>query len=84
MVAIILFGFIGCLIAGWLIGICKDEPIGTKALAYFIALLMLGLSIGCLFGYREVYKKHILHEHYNIIEKTTTTTTYKIIPNGGI
>lgn len=84
MVGIIIFGFIGCLIAGWLIGICKDEPIGTKALAYFIIFLMLFLSIGCLFGYREAYKEQVLREHYNIIQEETTTITYKFIPNGNI
>lgn len=84
MVAIIIIGFIGCLIAGWLIGICKDESISAKILAYFIAFLMLFLSIGCLFGYREAYKEQVLREHYNIIQKETTTTTYKFIPNGNV
>lgn len=84
MVGIIIFGFIGCLVCGWLIGICKDEPIGTKALTYFITFLILFLSIGCLFGYREVYKEQVLREHYNIIQEEVTTTTYKIIPNGSI
>lgn len=84
MVGIIIVAFIGCLLVGWLIGTCKDEPIGTKALAYFIAFLTLFLSIGCLFGYREVYKERILREHYNIIQEEVTTTTYKFIPNGGI
>ena len=84
MAVIIILCFLGCLITGYVLGISKDDDSKTKFLSWFLTLLMLGLSITCLFGWREVYKEQVLQKHYNIIQEETITTTYKIIPNGSI
>lgn len=84
MVAIILFGFIGCLVCGWLIGISdKDDKI-TKAITYFMAVLTFFLATICLISWKEVIQEQVSFKHYNIIQEEVTTTTYKIIPNGSI
>lgn len=84
MAGVIIFGFIGCLIAGWIMGISDKEDRVIKFLTYFIAFLMLFLSIICLFSWKQVIQEQVVLEHYNIIQEITTTTTYKIIPNGSI
>ena len=84
MVAVILFGFIGCLVAGWLVGISDKDDRVTKFLTYFIAFLMLFLSIICLFSWKQVVQEQVVLEHYNIVQEETTITTYKIIPNGSL
>lgn len=84
MAGIILFGFLGCLIAGWVIGISDKDDRGTKFLTYFIAILMFTLSIICLFSWKQVIQEQVVLEHYNIVQEETTTTTYKIVPNGSI
>ena len=82
MIAIILFGFIGCLICGWLIGITDKDDKFTKFFAHLIAIITLVLGIICLFGWKEVIKEQVIFEHYNIVQEEVTTTTYKIVPNG--
>ena len=84
MINIILFGFIGCLVCGWLIGISDKDDRVTKFLTYFIAFLMLFLSIICLFSWKQVIQEQVVLEHYNIVQEEITTTTYKIVPNGSI
>ena len=84
MAGVILFGFLGCLIAGWVIGISDKDDRGTKFLTYFIAILMLTLSIICLFSWKQVIQEQVILEHYNIVQEETTTTTYKIVPNGSL
>lgn len=84
MIGIILFGFIGCLVCGWLIGISDKDDRVTKFLTYFIAIIMFGLSIICLITWKEIIQEQVIFEHYNIIQKEVTTTTYKIIPNGSL
>lgn len=84
MVAIILFGFIGCLVCGWLIGISDKDDKVTKAITYFMAVLIFFLATICLISWKEVIQEQVIFEHYNIIQEEVTTTTYKIIPNGGI
>ena len=82
MIGIILFGFIGCLTCGWLIGICDKDDRATKFLAYFMAILILSLSIVVLFTWKQIIQEQVILEHYNIIQEEVTTTTYKIVPNG--
>lgn len=82
MIVIILFGFIGCLICGWLIGISDKDDRYIKFLIYFIAIVMLGLSIAVLFTWKQIIQEQVIFEHYNIIQEEVTTTTYKIVPNG--
>lgn len=82
MIGIILFGFIGCLICGWLIGISDKEDHRIKLLIYIIAIIMFGLSIICLITWKQTIQEQVIFEHYNIIQEEVTTTTYKIIPNG--
>ena len=82
MISIILFGFIGCTICGWLIGISNKDDKATKFLTYFMAILMLGLSIAVLFAWKQTIQEQIIFEHYNIVQEEVTTTTYKIVPNG--
>ena len=84
MISIILFGFIGCLVCGWLIGISDKDDRCTKLLTYFMAILMFGLAIICLFSWKEVIQEQVIFEHYNIAQEEVTTTTYKIIPNGSL
>ena len=84
MIGIILFGFIGCLICGWLIGISDKDDKVTKFLTYFIAIIMLGLSIAVLFVWKQTIQEQIIFEHYDIIQEEVTTTTYKIVPNGSL
>ena len=82
MIGIILFGFIGCLICGWLVGISDSDDRVIKLLTYFIAIIVFGLSIICLITWKEVIQEQVIFEHYNIIQKEVTTITYKIVPNG--
>lgn len=82
MIGIILFGFIGCMVCGWLIGISDKDDKVTKLLTYFMAILMFGLSIAVLFAWKQTIQEQVIFEHYNIIQEEVTTTTYKIIPNG--
>lgn len=84
MIAITIFGFIGCLVAGWLIGISDKDDRSTKFLTYFIAILMLGLATICLISWKQIIQEQVILEHYNIFQEEVTTTTYKIIPNGSI
>lgn len=82
MGGVIIFGFIGCIICGWIIGISEKDDRGTRILSYIMASLMLFLGIMCLFAWKITIQENILFEHYNIIQEEITTTTYKIIPNG--
>ena len=82
MIGIILFGFIGCLICGWLIGISDKDDRATKFLIYFITILMFSLSIAALFAWKQTIQEQVIFEHYNIVQEEVTTTTYKIVPNG--
>lgn len=82
MIGIILFGFIGCLVCGWLIGISDKDDKVTKFLTYFIAIIMFSLSIAVLFAWKQIIQEQVIFEHYNIVQEEVTTTTYKIIPNG--
>lgn len=82
MIAIILFGFIGCIVCGWLVGMSDKEDKFTKFLAYFIAILTFGLSIAVLFTWKQTIQEQVIFEHYNIVQEEETTTTYKIVPNG--
>lgn len=82
MIAVILFGFIGCTICGWLVGITDKDDKFTKFLAYFIAITMFGLSIAVLFAWKQTIQEQVIFEHYNIVQEETTTTTYRIVPNG--
>lgn len=84
MIGVILFGFIGCLVCGWLIGISDKDDRGTKLLTYFMAILMFGLATICLFSWKQTIQEQVIFEHYNIIQEEVTTTTYKIIPNGSL
>lgn len=82
MIGIILFGFIGCLICGWLIGISDKDDRFIKCLTYFITIMMFGLSIAVLFVWKQTIQEQVIFEHYNIVQEEVTTTTYKIVPNG--
>lgn len=82
MISIILFGLIGCLTCGWLIGTTDKDDKFTKFLAYFMAIIMFGLSIICLITWKQIIQEQVIFEHYNIIQEEVTTTTYKIVPNG--
>lgn len=82
MIGIILFGFIGCTVCGWLIGICDKDDKATKFLTYFIAITMFCLSITVLFVWKQIVQEQVIFEHYSIVQEETTTTTYKIVPNG--
>lgn len=84
MISIILFGFIGCLVCGWLIGISDKDDQGTKFLIYFMAILIFGLATMCLFSWKQIIQEQVIFEHYNIVQEEVTTTTYKIIPNGSL
>ena len=84
MISIILFGFIGCLVCGWLIGISDKDDRGTKLLTYFMAILMFGLATICLFSWKQIIQEQVIFEHYNITQEEVITTTYKIIPNGSL
>lgn len=84
MIAIILFGLIGCLTCGWLIGTTDKDDKFTKFLAYFMAIIMFGLSIICLITWKQIIQEQVIFEHYNIIQEEVTTTTYKIVPNGSL
>ena len=84
MIGIILFGFIGCLVCGWLIGISDKDDRVTKFLTYFIAIIMFGLSIICLITWKQIIQEQVIFEYYNITQEEVTTTTYKIIPNGSL
>lgn len=82
MIAVILFGFIGCATCGWLVGISDKDDKFTKFLTYFIAILMFSLSIAVLFAWKQTIQEQVIFEHYNIVQEETTITTYKIVPNG--
>lgn len=82
MIAIILFGFIGCATCGWLVGTTDKDDKTTKFLAYFMAIVMFGLSIAVLFTWKQIVQEQVIFEHYNIVQEEETTTTYKIVPNG--
>lgn len=82
MIAIILFGFIGCTVCGWLIGLSDKDDKVTKILTYFMTILMFGLSIAVLFAWKQTIQEQVIFEHYNMVQEEVTTTTYKIIPNG--
>lgn len=82
MGGVIIFGFIGCIICGWIIGISEKDDRGTRILSYMMAGLMLFLGIMCLFAWKTTIQENVLFEHYNIVQEEITTTTYKIIPNG--
>ena len=84
MIGIILFGFIGCAICGWLIGISDKDDRIVKFLTYLIAIIMFGLSIAVLFAWKQIIQEQVIFEHYNIVQEEVTTTTYKIIPNGSL
>lgn len=84
MISIILFGFIGCLVCGWLIGISDKDDRSTKFLTYFMAIIMFVLSIICLITWKQIIQEQVIFEHYNITQEEVTTTTYKIIPNGSL
>lgn len=82
MIGVIIFGFIGCMLCGWVIGLSDNDDKGTRILSYIIAILMLFLGIMCLFAWKTTIQENVLFEHYNIVQEEITTTTYKIIPNG--
>lgn len=82
MIGVILFGFIGCTVCGWLIGISDKDDKTTKFLTYSMAILMFGLSIAVLFAWKQTIQEQLIFEHYNIVQEEIITTTYKIIPNG--
>lgn len=82
MIGVILFGFIGCAVCGWLIGTSDKDDKAIKFLIYFIAIIMFGLSIAVLFAWKQTIQEQVIFEHYNIVQEETTTTTYKIVPNG--
>lgn len=82
MIAIILFGFIGCATCGWLIGMCDKEDKTIKFITYFMTILTIGLSIVVLFTWKQIIQEQVIFEHYNIVQEEVTTTTYKIVPNG--
>lgn len=84
MVGIIIFGFIGCFICGWFIGISGKEDRVTKFLIYFLAIVTFFLATVCLISWKQIVQEQVVFEHYNIIQEEITTTTYKIVPNGGI
>ena len=77
MIGIILFGFIGCFICGWLIGISDNDDRVIKFLTYFIAIITFSLSIICLITWKEIIQEQVIFEHYNIIQEEVTTTKYK-------
>lgn len=76
--------FVGCIFAGYTLGTAKNDDSKLKWLARFLVILMFGLSICTLLACQEIYKNNLLYDHYNIIQKEVTTTTYKFIPNGVI
>ena len=82
MIGVIIFGFIGCMLCGWIIGLSDNDDKGTRIISYIMAVLMLFLGIMCLFAWKTTIQENILFEHYNIVQEEITTTTYKIIPNG--
>lgn len=82
MIGVIIFGFIGCMLCGWIIGLSDNDDKGTRIISYIMAALMLFLGIMCLFAWKTTIQENVLFEHYNIVQEEITTTTYKIIPNG--
>lgn len=82
MIGIILFGFIGCMLCGWIIGLSDNDDKGTRIISYIMAVLMFIISIFVTIAWRDTIKDKVIFEHYNIIQEEITTTTYKIIPNG--
>lgn len=82
MIGVIIFGFIGCMLCGWIIGLSDNDDKGTRIISYIMAVLMLFLGIMCLFAWKTTIQENVLFEHYNIVQEEITTTTYKIIPNG--
>ena len=59
MVAVILFGFIGCMLAGWTVGICDKDDKSTKILAYLIALFILLVAIFFAFTWRDQIQSNV-------------------------
>lgn len=82
MIGVIIFGFVGCMLCGWIIGLSDNDDKGTRIISYIMAVLMLFLGIMCLFAWKTTIQENVLFEHYNIVQEEITTTTYKIIPNG--
>lgn len=82
MIGVIIFGFIGCMLCGWIIGLSDNDDKGTRIISYIMAALMLFLGIMCLCAWKTTIQENLLFEHYNIVQEEITTTTYKIIPNG--
>lgn len=82
MIGVIIFGFIGCMLCGWIIGLSDNDDKGTRIISYIMATLMLFLGIMCLFAWKTTIQEQVIFEHYNIVQEEVTTTTYKIIPNG--
>lgn len=82
MIGVIMFGFIGCMLCGWIIGLSDNDDKGTRIISYIMAALMLFLGIMCLFAWKTTIQENVLFEHYNIVQEEIITTTYKIIPNG--
>lgn len=82
MIGVIIFGFIGCMLCGWIIGLSDNDDKGTRIISYIMAVLMLFLGIMSLFAWKTTIQENVLFEHYNIVQEEITTTTYKIIPNG--
>lgn len=80
MIGVIMFGFIGCMLCGWIIGLSDNDDKGTRIISYIMAALMLFLGIMCLFAWKTTIQENVLFEHYNIIQEEVITTTYKIIP----
>lgn len=81
MVAVILFGFIGCMLAGWTVGICDKDDKSTKILAYLIALFILLVAIFFAFTWRDQIQSNVVLKHYQIEETTITTVEYKVHEN---
>lgn len=81
MIGIILFGFIGCMLAGWTVGICDKDDRFTKNIAYLVALFILLTAIFFAFAWRDQIQANVVLKHYQIEEVTTTTVEYKIHEN---
>lgn len=81
MIAVILFGFIGCMLAGWTVGICDKDDKSTKILAYLVAFFILLTAIFFAFAWRDQIRFNVVLKHYQIEEVTTTTVEYKIHEN---
>ena len=76
-----MFGFIGCMLAGWTIGICDKDDKSTKILTYLIALFILLIAIFFTFTWRDQIQSNVVLKHYQIEETTITTVEYKVYEN---